>query len=212
MHDRFLSTALRTLAAAGVLVAGAAQAVVVNVDATLHGYAYPTDPAPVAGQVITPFNATGGPLNQLTLDAGTYDISNATGMAGANPGFTGWNFSGGWVWSVVIANDANHQVVFYGDAGGVQTSQAAIAAQPDVQTFHGSFTLAQTTTLDFMVRDYYLPDNAGGYAVRITPVPEPAAAWLLLSGLATLSLRCRWRQPGCAARLWLHFAPGPNAF
>lgn len=85
----------------------------------------------------------------------------------------------------------------------MQTSPAAIAALPGVQASHSSFTLAQTTTLDFMVRDYDLPDNAGGYGVRITPVPEPAAAWLLLPGLAAVSLlvhrRPRHAGPACPA-------------
>lgn len=188
--------AARTLlTGAALLLAASAHADVINIDATLYGYNFPTDPAPVVGQVITPFsNAAGGVLNQLTLGPGTYNIGNASGMAGADPGFTGWNFSGGWVWSVVIADDATHQVVYYADRGGVQGTQAAIAAQPDVQAFSDSFTLAQTTTLDFMVRDYYLPDNAGGIAVNISSaVPEPASALLMLGGVAALVLRRRRR-------------------
>jgi hypothetical protein len=179
--------------AATLCTALPAQAVVVNIDATKYGFGFPTDPAPVVGQIITPIsNGTGGTLNQLTLAAGPYTITNATGLPGADPGFIGWNFSGGWVWSVVIADDATHQVVFYADAGGVQGSQAAIAAQPDVQAFSSSFTLTQATTLDLMIRDYYLPDNAGGVAVSITSaVPEPVSLALMLGGVATLVLRRR---------------------
>lgn len=177
------------------LLAGTAHAQVVNIDATRYGFAFPTDPAPVVGQVITPITSPGGdPLLQLTLGAGTYDITNATGLPGANPAFTGWNFSGGWVWSVVIADDATHKVVYYADRGGVQGSQAALAAQPDVQAFHDTFTLTQTTTLDFMIRDYYLPDNAGGVAVSIAAVPEASSTALLALGLLALGLRLRARR------------------
>lgn len=177
------------------VLAGTAQAQVLNIDATRYGFAFPTDPAPVVGQVITPITNPGGePLLQLTLGPGTYDISNATGLAGANPAFTGWNYSSGWVWSVVVADDATHKVVFYADRGGVQGSQAAIAAQADVQAFHDSFTLAQTTTLDFMVRDYYLPDNAGGIAVLLAPVPEAPAPALFTVGLLALGWHLRARR------------------
>jgi len=176
-------------------LAGAAQAQVLNIDATRYGFAFPTDPAPVVGQIITPITNPGGePLLQLTLGPGTYDISNATSLAGANPAFTGWNYSGGWVWSIVVADDATHNVVYYADRGGVQGSQAAIAAQADVQAFHDSFTLAQTTTLDFMVRDYYLPDNAGGIAVLLAPVPEVPAPTLFMLGLLALGWHLRARR------------------
>lgn len=181
--------------------------VIVNIDARQSGFEYPggggSDPAPVPGQVITPI----GTLNQQTFAAGSYTITNATGLAGANPSFTGWQFNGGasWVWNFVIADDATHQVVFYADAGGIQSSQAAIAAQPDVQSFSGTFSLASSTTLDFMVRDFFLGDNAGGVALDITSaVPEPGTLALLASGLGGLGLRrkrIRGRSPNSQCAL-----------
>lgn len=180
------------------LLAGTAHATVINIDARQYGFAFPTDPAPVVGQVITPItNPAGGSLLQLTLDPGVYRISNATGMVGADPSFTGWNFSGGWVWSVVVADATTHQVVYYADRGGVQGSQAGIAAQPDVQSFQDLFILTQPTTLDFMIRDYYLPDNAGGVAVDVSPVPELPVPALLALGLAGVGL---WRRRSGALR------------
>lgn len=177
------------------LLAGAAHAQVVNIDARQYGYAFPTDPAPIVGQVVTPIsNAPGGSLLQLTLGPGTYEIRNATGLPGADPGFIGWNYSSGWVWSVVIADDATHQVVYYADRGGLQGSQAAIAAQPDVQGFHDVFVLTQATTLDFMIRDYFLQDNAGGVAVNISAVPEAPVPALLALGLAAIGARLRGRR------------------
>lgn len=178
------------------LLAGVTHAQVINIDARQYGFAFPTDPAPVVGQLITPItNPAGGPLLQLTLGPGTYEISNATGLAGANPSFTGWNYSSGWVWSVVIADDATRRVVYYADRGGVQGTQAGIAAQADVQSFRDVFVLTQTTTLDFMIRDYYLPDNAGGVAVNISAVPEAPATALLALGLAVIAGRLRARRP-----------------
>lgn len=151
----------------------AAPRTVINVDAMQYGFDYPTDPAPTLGQIVAPFSdAAGGALNQLTLGPGTYTISNAVGLAGANPSFTAWRFNGGnnWVWSVVIVDDATKKVVLYGEAGGIQSSQDAVASQAAVQAFSASFSLATTTVLDFMIRDYYLADNAGGVSVAIDEV------------------------------------------
>jgi hypothetical protein len=53
--------------------------------------------------------------------------------------------------------------------------------------------LAQTTTLDFFTDDYFLPDNAGGVALKI--VPEPSTLLLLVAGLVSLGVgRGRGRQ------------------
>jgi hypothetical protein len=195
---QFVTTIALGLAVLGAAPGSARAGQIVNIDATLYGYQFPTDPAPQVGQVIHPISlAPGGALNQLTLPAGTYEISNATGLPGANPDFTAWRFNSdpNWVWSVVVADDATDKVVFYADRGGVQTTQAAIAADPSVQDFHGTFTLPATTTLDFMIRDYYLPDNAGGVSVNValqgSSVPEPSGLVILGSGALGL-LVYRW--------------------
>ena len=163
-------TALATVslftAAAGAI------STVVNIDAQWYGYQFPTDPAPHVGQVLQPLtSAPGGGFNELTLAAGTYRVRNATGMPGADPSFTGWRFNGrdNWVWSVVITK-ASGECVFYTDAGGVQSTQAAIAAQPDVPTAGGTFTLDEDGIVRFMIRDYGLSDNAGGVAVVVTTI------------------------------------------
>ncbi len=44
-------------------------------------------------------------------------------------------------------------------------------------------------TLQLIVVDTFYPNNSGGYDVTITDVPEPAVAWLALSGIALLGLR-----------------------
>jgi len=157
---------------------------IVNIDATKYGFAAPTDPAPVPGQLISPFGP-GGALNHISLGAGTYTITNATGLAGATPTFTGWRFNSGnnWVWNFIISDAATNRVLMYKEAGGLKSSQSLIAAQSAVQNFSTSFTLATPKTLNFMIRDYNLSDNAGGVALNISPaataVPEPSSIALL---------------------------------
>lgn len=158
------------IAMCSLLLAAPAFGQVVNISARYYGFAFPTDPAPVVGQIITPFSeAPDQRLNQLSLPAGTYTLKNAAGLPGADPAFVAWNYSGGWVWSVVVCDDSTHAVVFYADAGGRRNSPEEIANDPEVRTLRGTFTLAAPATLDFMIRDYFLADNAGGVAVEIAP-------------------------------------------
>ncbi|GJG89316.1 hypothetical protein tb265_44970 [Gemmatimonadetes bacterium T265] len=207
-HARYRSVAGLAL----LLAAPAARAQrVVNIDAMLYGFAYPTDPAPTVGQLISPFSlAPDRALNQLTLDPGTYRITNAAvaGLAGANAGFTGWRYNSdaNWVWNFVVADDATNRVVYYGDAGYVSATQQGIASLAAVQGYRDTFTLAGAATLDFMVRDYYLPDNAGGVSVAITPVtpattaPEPATWALVGAGLACVAGLARRRVAAARGR------------
>ena len=65
-----------------------------------------------------------------------------------------------------------------------------------VAGYTDTLTLASTTKLDFFIIDYYLPDNAGGVALNITPlstVPEPATWAMTLLGFAGLGLATRRR-------------------
>jgi hypothetical protein len=178
----------------------------VNIDATQNG-------SYVAGgpQYLLP-GTTAQPYNpvQLTLDAGTYLITNAAGTGY----FSGWNFNGGqsagynWVWSFQMAEHGG-QIIEDAYVAPVLGSQAAIAALVDTTTWNGNtqlaatstasfsdtFTLTQTTTLDFYVDDYHwgLGDNYGGVSLNIAAVPEPASDAMLLAGIGLLGLIARRR-------------------
>lgn len=188
-------TVSKFLACAFLFYTTTSLATVINIDATLYGYLFPTDPAPVTGQVISPFS-TSGPLNQITLSAGTYAVTNAIGLPGADSDLTATRFNSGenWAWNFIIANDSDKSVILYGEAGGIASSKSGIANQLSVQNFSSTFHLSTTTTLDFMIRDYYLADNAGGVALNITAVPEPKTFSMLAAGLGLLGFMVHRRR------------------
>lgn len=179
---------------------GAAQAQIVNIDAT-HGFTYDgggSDPAPVPGQHL---NLIGAPVT-LTLPAGAYNITNASGLPGAT--FEAWSYNvntSSWAWAFVMADDATRKTIqYYGVAGG--SSSAEVASNPLVKSFSASFSLAAPQTLVFTLRDYYVPDNAGGISILVSPanpVPEPAALVLMALGLGTILLTVRRRKDASAS-------------
>jgi hypothetical protein len=194
--------------AAMLLVTGAAQAVVVQIDSQQNGSYVAGGPLNLLpGTVAQPFNPV-----QLTLDAGTYVITNAS----SSGYFSAWNFNGSglgsgsnWVWGFLMAAHGGN-IIEDAYTGDVLGSQAAVAGATGTTTWNGNaqlaatstagftdtFTLAQTTTLDFYVDDYNwgLGDNYGGVAIDISPVPEADSAALMGLGLlAGAALRRRLR-------------------
>ena len=175
-----------------------ADAAIVNIGHEL-GFYYDgggSDPAPTVGEHI---NFIGTP-ESITLAAGTYKITNATGMAGANPDYTAWSYnlgSSSWAWAFVGA-DTSGNVLVYGDSGVNGSSQDAVADSTAVKDFSQTFTLDATTTVDFTLRDYYPADNGGGIALDIEPVssagggvPEPASWALMLAGFLSMGTLVR---------------------
>ena len=158
-----------------------------NISATESGFLQGHTP-PVAGQTINPI----GTLNQLTLDAGLIR-SRTPRVCLVNPGFTAWRINGGseWAWNYVIANNATNTVLLFEGAAGKRhrhlEHQSQVAAQTSVQNDLRTLTLAVPTTLNFMVLDYFLADNADGVALHIesestaSDVPNRAVSLCLAS-------------------------------
>lgn len=181
--------------------------VIVNINAGYYGYAE-SGLAPKVGQVVTPISeAPGGGLNQLSLTAGTYMVTNAYGEVGAlynafrfNEAQTGGN----WSWSFVIANESDsNKTLLYGMGASLGSSAAEVASQASVQNFTAYFTLTANAVLNFMVRDNVVGDNTGGVSLRISQVPgtgiqavpEPAGLVLLgIGALASIGLAARRRS------------------
>ncbi len=197
------------LSALTLAVATPASAIVIDIDATQNGSYIAGGPQYLLpGTVAQPYNAV-----QLTLDAGTYAITNA-----ASTGyFSGWNFNGSglgstsnWVWSFQMAEHGGN-IIEDAYMNDVRSSQAAMASQTGTLSWNGNtllgstttagftdtFTLSHTTVLDFYVDDYNwgLGDNYGGVSLSISAVPETGSGSMLVAGLiAMASVAARKRK------------------
>jgi hypothetical protein len=155
------------------------------------------------------------PVTQ-SFAAGTYTVTNADPLsAGGTPDtYSAWAFNGSgnggnWVWSFVVASvSAGTATILMDDYTNeiepTQSAQALLTGTTDwdgttqlastsTAGFTDTLTLPSATTLYFFIDDYYLPDNAGGVALNVTPsssTPEPAA--FLPLGTALLGLAF-WR-------------------
>ena len=125
-------------------------------------------------------------------------------MVGANPDYTAWSYNLGtssWAWAFVVA-DSSGSVITYGEAG-YRRLQGGGRRASAVQSFSTTFTLKAPTTVDFTLRDYYVPDNGGGVALDVAPVSAGAArehsVWaLILVGFLGLGVLARRIAPPLA--------------
>jgi hypothetical protein len=200
-------------AAAAAALFGAptvASATIVNIDATTSGCDFNhcsgqhNGPGVVVDSIFSP--------TQLTLAAGSYTVTNANGLAGANPNFTSWNFNksgDNWLWSFMAIIDSSRTILLDSlpDAGiTVVSTQAAAAGEAAAVNYVGHFTLAQATTIDFVTEDYIPQDNLGGMSLNVqldgqtSPgVPEPASWTLMIIGFGFAGTTLRRRRRMVAA-------------
>jgi len=187
------------LALAVALAAPAASAgVIVNIDGARFGYAE-SPHIPDVGEAVTPIDAApGGPTSRILFTAGTYRVTNAFGQLGAL--YQAFRFNQAtdgapWSWSFLITNDTDgDKAVLYGEAGDLGATADAVGDQDVVRDFEAFFTLTSNAWLNFMVRDYYVGDNAGGVSLLIqevapldpAAVPEPAS--MIMMGVAGSAL------------------------
>ena len=175
------------------LSAGLARAdIIVNISGTANGEQVGNQSCSITcnGALIDPVQVTLGPGTYLITDA--WSPTNSTALYGS------WNFEAGnptawaWHWKVLYddgddgatidpSNYASHLIADVDPTEAFST--AAAAALFGYNTAPLQIALSSTTTLDFVVNDYYLPDNAGGVSLDVhdesSSVPE-APTWTMM--------------------------------
>ncbi len=186
--------------AAMLCLSGAAQAVVVNIDAQNGpgNLVSITDPSCLACSFVG---------NELTLGTGTYTVTpvdksfsgalyTAANRFGAtNVPYTGWEWA---LWMKVGADPLSPKMGF---GGGITTNPPgykasdvlAFAAAPNAFTFS---VTAPGTSVKFLWADDAFGDNTAGsgISVNVTPVPEPGTYAMLLAGLAAVGFVAKRRS------------------
>ena len=189
------------------LSAGLARAdIIVNISGTANGEQVGNQSCSITcnGALIDPVQVTLGPGTYLITDA--WSPTNSTALYGS------WNFEAGnptawsWHWKVLYddgddgatidpSNYASHLIADVDPTEAFST--AAAAALFGYNTAPLQIALSSTTTLDFIVNDYYLPDNAGGVSLDVhdefSSVPEAPTWTMMIAGLAGLGFMRHWR-------------------
>jgi hypothetical protein len=219
-HTMMSKLSLSVLAMGLTMLAATARAGVININATANGEQIGDGSCnPCNGALIAPV--------QVILGPGSYTITDAwSTTSGLEPGalYDAWNFEAGngdaWVWHWKLLSDdgsdgstitpANYASFLLFDVDSTQEFTTELAAATlGAGTAATDLVIASTTTLDFVVNDYGLSDNAGGVSLDIectsgaclsatTGVPEPASIGLTLAGLVGLAMAWRQRRAAIA--------------
>lgn len=204
---KFTKMALSLVSALVLAYSANASAEIINIDATKYGYN--STAGATVGNVYSLINYDpwGGSYAtlQVTLAAGDYTWSNASGTTGAT--FSAYSFAWGasgtnvdstrWAWDFAAFDNATNQLIVTGGITDAARPSNEAAAQSLAASLTGSFTLTQTTTLNFAIRDYFRTDNAGGVSLNIqnvSAVPEQETFAMILAGLGVMGFVARRQQ------------------
>jgi hypothetical protein len=165
----------------------------------------------VPGQVIFTFNVSGTEGTPYGTTLGRFDFLAKPYVPGSgsffdvflDPAATSWSGPGTYTYSYAGSIQAPLDLMFYAASGvliglqdpngrGLPPAGASFSAFAD---YANTFDLAEIALLDENgdpIPEWTLVDLASGQEVfnqdgRLTPVPAPAAAWLMLGALAGLS-------------------------
>ena len=195
-------------------IAGTANAVVINISGTANGEQTGGADCGVAcqGPLINPV--------QVTFAAGTYTFYDAFNpVTGLAPGalYDAWNFQAGnphawaWHWKALLDDGAGGSTINPGNYANYilldidrRNPEDTFATEAEAAAFGANtppptLTFTQTTTVNFVVNDYFLEDNAGGVSLTTearvpSGVPEPAAWALMIGGFGVAGLSARRRR------------------
>jgi hypothetical protein len=206
-----------SILAGAMLLTGLARAdIIINISATQNGEQIGNESCTITcnGALIDPV--------QVTLGPGSYTISDAwSPTTGLEPGalYEAGNFEAGnpvawgWHWKVLTddghdgatispSNYASHLIADIDPTEAFSTESAGALFGYETPALH--FTLSTKTTLDFVINDYYLPDNAGGVSLDLhggpSPVPEASTWAMILLGFAGFGFVGRWTSRRAPAR------------
>ena len=191
-----LKRLIPAIAVASTLLASAAHATIVNIDAV-------GDPTP--GSSAAEYKSVA-----LLLDPGIYDVTPVNSLTTPGADFiaanrfsatascdaAGENCRQGWEHSYYVKIGAGGTQTKYGMGEGIPTTPPAYF-QNSLLAFDyaeaSTFTLLVQETVYFSWLDDNWGDNIGGISLSVTAVPEPSSLVLVLASLAMVGVIMRRR-------------------